>query len=73
MVKNISEVNIRNELSKIQTTEALFRLTSYINKTELKLSEPRTILDEWILRGNISLLKTLSKELVETGKIAPPY
>ena len=65
------EPDLRKELHCVSPIEALFKLTNYINTEKLKITTG--ILDYWIIQGNLCIYEKLSKELKETGKIAPPY
>ena len=69
----IYEPELRKELYNIPSIEALFKLTSHIDTERLKLTNVTSALDYWIIKGNLHIYEKLSKELVETGKIAPSY
>ena len=68
----IHEPELRKELCNISPIEALFKLTSYIDTERLKITNVTSTLDYWIIQGNLRIYEKLSKELVKTGKIAPP-
>ena len=69
----IYEPELRRKLYNIPPVEALFKLTRYINTERLKIHSTTSVLDYWIIQGNIHTYERLSKELVENDKIAPPY
>ena len=69
----VHEPELRKELYSIPPIESLFKLTSCLDKERYEIVNITSVLDYWIIQGNLHIYEKLSKELVKTGKIAPPY